>query len=458
MDNNSVKVGLDPTAQIPQTTEIKAKIDEACRLVEMVQTKQAERGERVKELDESMQKMADASAKIVNEIQDLRDQVQMETKAREDLEAAIARKRASATGQNGEEILSTPEYTKAFNDYITRKSNSHAAFDRETTINEIQRIVDYYLPHSSKDHTDYLVKTMAAGSKPDGGVFLSLDDIRLTVQRVYEASPVDRYATTLTTTSQGVPILISDVAPTTAKRSEYQAPSATDTPQFDKLVIVAHELSAYPAATVEIVEDPSVDVASILSQQVGDEMGRESNVWRVIGNNVDESQGFMTLDTWADPNVYERWKLGAYTTASANEFSFGDFVDLQSGLLEPYQSRAAWWMNRLSWAKVISLTDDYGRPLLNPQLFFSGTVPQILGQPVIFAPDMDRPSNGTFDSGDRPVFYGNMSRLYTIVNRLGITAMFEDMVTSPGYVKWWFRMKTGGAVTDFQAGKYMIIQ
>jgi HK97 family phage major capsid protein len=53
-----------------------------------------------------------------------------------------------------------------------------------------------------------------------------------------------------------------------------------------------------------------------------------------------------------------------------------------------------------------------------------------------------------------PIAFGNFRRGYLVVDRIGMT-MVRDNVTQPGWTKFYFAKRVGGAVIDSNAIKFL---
>jgi HK97 family phage major capsid protein len=57
-------------------------------------------------------------------------------------------------------------------------------------------------------------------------------------------------------------------------------------------------------------------------------------------------------------------------------------------------------------------------------------------------------------AGALPIAFGNFRRAYLITDRTGMT-MIRDNVTKPGWTKFYFSKRTGGALIDSNAVKFL---
>ena len=73
----------------------------------------------------------------------------------------------------------------------------------------------------------------------------------------------------------------------------------------------------------------------------------------------------------------------------------------------------------------------------------------IFGFDVVDGEDMPQIAANAF-----PVAFGDFEETYTIVDRLGISVI-RDNITSPGFVKYNMRKRVGGGVVNFESMKLL---
>lgn len=54
------------------------------------------------------------------------------------------------------------------------------------------------------------------------------------------------------------------------------------------------------------------------------------------------------------------------------------------------------------------------------------------------------------------ILFGNFAEAYTIVDRAGVTIV-RDNITRPGFVRWYVRKRLGGALTNPEAVKALVL-
>jgi HK97 family phage major capsid protein len=226
----------------------------------------------------------------------------------------------------------------------------------------------------------------------------------------------------------------------------------TDSVEFGEVRIDTHELYAKPTATLQLLEDSTMNLEAWLAGKVASKITRAQNQAFILGDGEKTARGILD---YADTGVetYARGKVGTKQAAGSLVIVGDDLIDLQSHLLEDYQMNATWMMHRLIWAKVVKLKDENGQYLLDPLMLFNGSTPKLLGQEVRMAGDMPKPTSvGALVAGTNYVCYGDFREAYTILDRIGINVIMDN-ITRSGFVQWFFRTRYGGGVTNFQAYK-----
>jgi HK97 family phage major capsid protein len=307
--------------------------------------------------------------------------------------------------------------------------------------------------HKTTEQQEALIKSiLSEGSAVAGGMWCPTPiDARIR-KRMFETSPLRSLAEVINVNTKGMEFALDDEDFIVKKVGEVDGRPDTDTPEFGKVDINVHEQYARPKATNAVIEDSTLNLASFIADKASRKFARDQNKAFILGDGIKEARGILNYAD-ADVEVYERNKIGTKQSSTALTLLGDDFIDIQSHLLEEYQANAVWMMHRLIWAKTIKLKDEEGRYLLDPLMLFNGATPRLLGANVRMAGDMPKPTSaGALEGGVNYVAYGDMREGYTILDRLGINVIM-DQITDVGYIKWNFRTRYGGGVTNFQAFK-----
>lgn len=233
----------------------------------------------------------------------------------------------------------------------------------------------------------------------------------------------------------------------TAKAVRPGAENATkvesQNPTWGMLKYSAPEMYAEARITNANLEDSAFNLEQILAAEFAEQFGVLEGYEVIKGTGVNECQGF--LDTSA--GVAYTPSGSAATIAGASGAQADGLIALYHAVKTAYAARGTWCLNRTSLGKVRLLKDTAGNYLWAPNPGVGGSVPfsspgTILGAPYVECPDMPDEGANAF-----PIAFGDWTRAYTLVERLGI-AMTRDPFTlaNVGQVKFFARRRVGGQV------------
>lgn len=290
------------------------------------------------------------------------------------------------------------------------------------------------------------IRAMASTEGPSGGYLVMPELSATVVSRVFETSPLRLIANVEQTGSKSRTFLIDDDEGTAEWTGEKSA-ATEDTPNVGEKEIVCFNVRAKMNATADMLQDSYLDLASWLTGKGADKLSRAENTAFVSGNGVGRPRGFTTYAAWASAGVYERDKIERVKTGAATAVAADGLIGLQASLKEPYQANAVFAMKRVTFGSCLKLkgTDQY---FFGPVLLRDGQAQiTLLGKPVVFMDDMDAEG-----AGNLAVAYGDFSRAYTILDRVGLTVLRDPYSAHP-YTIFHLTRRTGGDVTNFDALK-----
>lgn len=434
--------------------KIETKMATVVTVVEKVQARQDELEKQAKDTqvgidDESKGQLkeagenATAALAAVNELKTTSEGI---VKAQEFIEKSIARLGDRSGADKGQ--LSEEE-SKA-KDEMVNYLRHRQPISEETNQLIGKALMEKTLHGVDENRLATEVKTLIAGSNPDGGYFirptLSSDMIR----RIFETSPMRTIANMATSTSDTFEIIIDDnEADSGGWVGEVQTRGDTDTPEIGKLTIPIHEQFAQPVATQKMLDDAGFNIEAWLSGKVTDRLTRDENTAFVRGDGSQKPRGFITIPDWATPEVYERGALERIDSGVNASFDADTIIAMQNLLKEAYQARAIFGIKRTSFTNILTLKDSQGQYLINSMILREGADKVLLGKPVVFMDDLD----GLVTNGQSLV-YGDFNVGYTIVDRIGFRVI-RDNVTKKGFVKFYTTKRTGGDVTNYESIKIM---
>jgi HK97 family phage major capsid protein len=289
------------------------------------------------------------------------------------------------------------------------------------------------------------VRAMNTNVNPDGGYLVRPELAQFIIDRIFETSPLRQVARVETIGSKSIDVLIDDAEAGARWVNEGPSGGETTTPQLGQKEITAHKIEADPRITTEQLQDSYLDVEAWLRGKVADRFARLQNTAFVSGGGVGQPRGFLDYAGWSTPGVYQRDRLERRNIAVA--LNADAIIRLQYDLKEAYQGSAVWGMKRSTYAQVLTLkgADQF---FFGPVLMRDGQAQlQLLSKPVIFMDDMP-----TVADGNLCMVYGDFSRGYTIVDRVGLQVL-RDPFTNKGFVTFYTTQRVGGDVTNFEALK-----
>lgn len=287
---------------------------------------------------------------------------------------------------------------------------------------------------------------MQTGSDPDGGYLVPSTMSTRMIQKIYETSNLRALATVETIGGKELEIPRDEgefgyggwVGETTA-------PSETTTSQLGVSKIFAHEMYAEPRVTQNMLEDAGLDIEAWVANKVGEKLGRIEATAFFTGDGVNKPRGLLTYANGTSNGTIEQIISGGATTVTADAI-----YNLVFSLKDFYTSNANFMMKRTTVRDVMKLKDGQGNYLWQMGDVRGGQPATLLSFPVVRAEDMP-----TLAASSLSVAFGDFRAAYTIVDRLGITLLRDNLTAKP-YVKFYNRRRVGGDVVNFEAVKLMV--
>jgi HK97 family phage major capsid protein len=224
-----------------------------------------------------------------------------------------------------------------------------------------------------------------------------------------------RLVSTIIRTATGGPLPFPTTNDTAQKgRLLSENTTATETEMvFGQLVLDAYKYSSdYVLASVEFIQDTSIDFGSFIGRALGTRIARLQNDHFTTGTGSSQPNGVVTAS-------------GAGVTGVADPPTYDNFVDLVHSVDPAYRSGARFMMNdatlkSIKKIKVLQYSGDtVGSPLWVPGLA-SGQADTILGYPFVINQSMASPG-----SSAKKVLFGDFSK-YLIRDVRDITLLRLD--------------------------------
>ena len=304
-------------------------------------------------------------------------------------------------------------------------------------------------------------ETKALSVTSDGqGVTVRADWSSRVFQLVRESSPMRQVASVIGTSKNEIEVLVDREEPASDWVAETGTRAATAASFITRHKIGVSEHYALPSATLDMLDDSDYPVENWLQGKVANRFARQEAAAFIGGDGAGKPRGILNYGfvpdadfAWgADPSAYA---IGAVYTGfggdlPATPLGADPLCDLVDALKAPYLPNASWMMTRAMRNKIRKLKDADGRFIYQASL--DAVIPDsLLGFPVNLAEDM--PALATDAVG---ALFGDFREAYTIADRIGL-AVIRDQVTQPGFVRWYVRRRVGGAVTNPEAVKALIL-
>lgn len=200
--------------------------------------------------------------------------------------------------------------------------------------------------------------------------------------------------------------------------------------------------------TVELLQDSGVDLDALIRKLFARRIARKQNTHAVVGTGSGQPKGI--LNGTAD------FELSTTNTWDGTNNGYGDLVAITTLLDQEYLDNAKWLMNRATYAQLVTLTDDNGRPLIMPSTAGIGDGVgrgmTILGYPVV----LDSAAPNAADDVNFMAF-GDFRQAY-VWRRVQELQVIQDPYArkSNGEVEYVAWQRAGGTVQDRCA--YVIVK
>ena len=395
------------------TEEVKSIINELASTFEDFKEENAKRlkeielkGSADSILEEKVDKMSDAIAKMAEN----RQKIEIQEKALAEAQTKL---------ENLERIISRPSTG------IQKKD-----------VNMQMKAFDSWLRKGQID--DMEKKALYESDDTLGGFYAPTEFVADLIKGVTEISPIRSIARVRTTSSRGI-----DVPKRTGQFSaEWVAETATrsETTGYTTglFQIDAHELYALVDISQAMLEDTAFDLENEMSIEFADQFAKAEGTAFVSGTSVGKPQGF--TDSTAG--------VGSTNSGASALLTANGIMDLMYAIKSEYTKNAVFVMSRGTFGAVLKLEDTVGQKIfVNSMSYVAGAPDTIMGKRFILAEDM--PAVG---SGTKPIAYGDFSRAYTIVDRVNLSVMRDpySQATS-GNIRYVARRRVGGAVVLAEA-------
>lgn len=303
--------------------------------------------------------------------------------------------------------------------------------------------------------SDLAVKAaVRTDSDPDGG-YVVPDQMESAIDRVLGTVSAMRQICRVVSISAGTyKKLVNQGGATGGWVGERETRSETNTPTLSELAFPAMELYANPAATQTLLDDAAVDIAAWLADEVSITFAEMEGAAFISGSGVNQPRGLLAYDTIADAS-YSWGKLGYIATGVAAALSDSSnngidaLIDTVYGLKQGYRQNARFLMNKKTQAQIRKLKSATEELYLWQPPVQAGQPATLLGYPITDDDNMSDIGANAF-----PLAFGDFSRGYLIVDRIGVRVL-RDPFTNKPYVHFYTTKRVGGGVQNFEAIKLL---
>ncbi|WP_137131529.1 phage major capsid protein [Rhizobium sp. FY34] len=300
------------------------------------------------------------------------------------------------------------------------------------------------------------LKTLRAGSDPDGGYTVLPNFSAGMTQRLFDISPMRRLARFETIGAGDSFEEIDDRGEAGATWvSESEGRPATTTPQIGKWRIPAHEIYSLQPVTQRLLDDTSRDLGAWIETKISDKFGRSEGSSFVNADGAGKPRGFLSYPTTEEKDfVRAAGKLQFVKSGAAAGFATSAAADALKSLMwslrAPYRAGAVWMMNSNTASIVDKFKDGQGNYIWRDGMT-AGAPPSLLGYAVEINEDMPDVAANAF-----PIAFGNFPLSYCIVEKPGIKMLRDPYTSKPNVLFYGYR-RVGGGVTNDDALKLLKI-
>jgi len=368
-----------------------------------------------------------------------------ESKTRlERLETKLARPNAHGGHENSVESRESVDYKNAVISWMRSPSDSERK-------NAVQ------LAHKALQAKDRETKASAVATLTGAaGGFALPEQIEQTIARLsVDISPIRQISTVRMVGTSDYKELFDINGAGFEWLGETDTRNQTNTSDLAEVAPTFGMASAKPQASEESLDDLFFNVENWLTMSVAETLAAGEGAAYVSGNGTKKPTGFLagpTPVTTVDASrAFGTLQYVASGQAAAMPTSLDTFIDLIYSLRARYRNNAQWVTNKL----VLSALRKYKEATTNAYMWAgptaAGQPSTFFGYPITEAEDMPAVGAGAF-----PLAFGDFREGYLIVDRIGMR-ITRDEITTPGYVKFYVRKRTGGKLRNTQAIKLLKI-
>ncbi len=400
---------------------------------ETVKAKFAEIESKGHESAESMSKVADISASLAKQSEQIEEIVK----------AAGRQPKIQIDGKQTPKVLR--DYKDALNAHLLGKEGSEFKLAEASTAFKAEMKADSGFAKE--------FKTLYVGSDPDGGFGVGFEDGGMIEPTITEFSNMRQRANVRNGMKPELKFTVNKKGGSNVRKATELAEYVKGTtPNIGQQIIKSNIHYALPTISESMMEDSDFDVLGFLGSEVGESFATYDDAQFFGGKGAGEAKGILAQTFVATDALAVYGKVRQYNSGGATSFVAENLIEMSGGLKRAYYTGAVnWFVQRQTFFTQLATLkngDDDFRFILPD--FTNGVTFKMLGYDVDFAPDMPV---GTTNL-NKSLAFGNFKKAYTVYDRTGITVKRFEEVESPEV---WFRYRrrNGGDVTNFEAYNVM---
>lgn len=382
--------------------------------------------DKLGKIEQTLASFEDANQKATAALLEAKKAAEEEKKHVDELEAKLNRLSLKGSSDPVERAL---ELKAKVNDWARAVVGAHTVGIPNLSAEQQKALADVTAEY----------KALGIANDTTGGYLAPAEYIREIIKGVTDVSPARALARVRKTASKSIMIPKRTGQFAAQWVADQGTRSETDGLRYGMWEIPTHEMYALIDISNQNLEDSAFNLESEISFEATEQFAVAEGAAFVSGNGVGKPEGFLTA-----AGVSENITGSAATIADADGQANG-LLSLKYALKTAYARNASWMLNRTTLGSVRKLKDAEKNYLWMPGL--GGQPNTIDGDPYVEVPDM--PSEG---AGTYPIAYGDMSRAYTLVDRISME-MLRDPYTQAtgGNIRFIFRRRLGGQVTLAEA-------
>jgi HK97 family phage major capsid protein len=296
------------------------------------------------------------------------------------------------------------------------------------------------------------IKSLSAGSDPDGGYVVDTNLQHTINQKIFDQSPIRQLARVITLANGAdweEPQDVSDIGAEWV--GETQSRPETTGASLKLKSITPCEIYASQVVTQKLLDLSFVDIGGWIAGKISDKFARSEGQAYINGTGVGQPRGMMTYAAEAttdDDTDRDYGVLQHVVSGSADSITSDSLKAFYWKLRAPYRTNSTWIMSSATASILDRLKDGDGRYLWRDGIA-SGTPPTLLGRPVAFDENMPAVAGGAF-----PIAFGDFRRGYTVCDWAGVRSLRDPYSSKPNVIYYCYK-RTGGDVVDSDAIKLL---